>query len=160
MIDISGITYFTPIFSFALLFVIMFAILHKTKLLGEDEWIQAIVSGVLAVIFVSVVEVRGLVESVVPWFGVVVIALFFVAFLAFFALKEPDKILKPWLVWVLVGVLVLVFLFKGFHIFNVGSNSDFLSIKDWISDGKVAGSLWLAVFAIVVGVAITRKAKD
>lgn len=157
-VDISGISYFNPILTFVLLFVLVYAILEKTKIIGETKAIQAIVSLILSAIFASVFEVRSYVESVTPWFAVLVVALFFVIFLAAFGLKDPGSIMKPWLIWVFIGLLAIVFLYQGYNVFDVAGNHDYLSIKDWIQEPKVAGGLWLGIFAIITVFAVTRKA--
>ena len=155
--DISGVNYFLPAFSFVLVMVVIFAILKKIQILGESNGVIGIVSAVLALIFVSVTDVRLFVEAVTPWFAVIVLGLFFVMFLVYFGLKEPDKLMKPWVLWVFVGILVLFFLVQGAKIFNVSGNPDFISVRDWITSEKVAGSLWLVLFAAVAIFAVTKK---
>lgn len=157
-VDLTGIAYFNPILSFALILVLAFAVLKKTKILGESTGIQAIISIILSLIFVSVVNVREYVEMVSPWFAVLIVLMFFVIFLAAFALGKPDAIAKPWLAWVFIGLLAIVFLYLGYHQFNVASNSDFIDLKHWIREPKVAGGLWLVIFGVIVTFAITRKA--
>ncbi len=157
MIDVTGVSYFNPIFTFTLLFVIVYAILSKTKILGDSTAMQAIVALVLSAIFVSVVEVRGYVESVVPGFAVLVVLMFFVLFIAAFALGKPDAIAKPWLIWVFIIILGLVFIYQGYYHLHVSSNHTYLGIRDLLGDGKVAGGVWLAIFAAIVTFAVTRK---
>lgn len=158
MIDVTGISYFNPIFTFTLLFVIVFAILKQSKILGDSTAMQAIIALVLSAIFVSVVEVRGYVESVVPGFAVLVVLMFFVLFIAAFALGKPDDIAKPWLIWVFIIILGLVFLYQGYYHLHMSSNHTYLGIRDLLANGKVAGGVWLAIFAAIVTFAVTRKA--
>lgn len=158
MIDVTGISYFNPIFTFVLLFVIVFAILAKSKILGDSSWIQVIVSLVLGAIFISVVEVRSYVEGVVPGFAVLVVLMFFILFIGAFALGKPEAIAKPWLVWVFVLILILVFAYQGFYHLDVASNHTYLGIKDLLGNEKVSGGLWLVIFAAITVFAVTRKA--
>ena len=157
MIDLSAISYFNPIFSFVLLFVIVFAILQKSKILGDSKPIQVIVGLVLSLMFISVVEVRGYVESVTPWFAVLVVALFFVIFLAALGLGKTDAIAKPWLIWVFIAILAIAFIYQGYHSLDVASNGDYISIKHWIQDDEVSGALWLVVFGGIATFVVTRK---
>jgi len=157
MIDLSAISYFNPIFSFVLLFVIVFAILQKSKILGESKPIIAIVGIVLSLIFVSVVEVRGYVETITPWFAVLVVILFFVVFLAALGLGKTDAIAKPWLVWVFIAIMAVIFIYQGYNSFDVAGNGDFISIKHWVQDDEVSGALWLVIFGAIATFAITRK---
>ena len=52
-IDISGIFLFMPIFSFLFVFLIVFAILNKTKILGGEGWTNMFVGMIMAIIFLS-----------------------------------------------------------------------------------------------------------
>lgn len=157
VMDISGISYFLPAFSFTLVLVVVYAVLNKTGVIGGSKAIQAVVAIVLSLIFISLADVRIFVEKVTPWFGVLVIAMFFIIFFAYFGLKEPDKFMKPWIIFVFIGLLVIVFLVQGYHTFDVAGNPDYLSVKDWLYDEKVAGTLWLVLFAAVAVFAVTRK---
>ena len=156
-VDLSGIGYFNPIFTFVLVVVVIFAILNRTKIIGESSPIQAIVALVLGLIFASVTDVRNYMESVIPGFAVIVIALFFVIFLAAFGLKDMGAIMKPWLVWVFIGILAIVFIYQGYYHLNIPGNDAYVSISDWLHEGKVAGGLWLLIFAAITTFAITRK---
>ena len=44
VVDISFLTYFAPILAFLIVFVVMFAILAKTGLLGDNQFVQIFVS--------------------------------------------------------------------------------------------------------------------
>ena len=52
--DVSAITYFAPIAAFLVVFLVAFAILHKSRLLGDLKWVNLFVSLVLAALFISV----------------------------------------------------------------------------------------------------------
>jgi len=158
MIDISGVRYLLPIFSFILVFFVVFAILKKTELLGENNFTMAIVALVIGLIFVSFSDVRSYVEAVSPWFVVLVIAMFFILFLGGFMLaKDVSKIATPGFAWVFIGFLILIFLVIGYYHFDVGCNSVFLSIKHWLSHRRVSGSIILAVVALVAVLIVGRK---
>ena len=77
-LDISGLAYFMPIFGFLFIFVIVFALLDKTKILGGVKWIDVLISFIVAIIFATMTSVREYVEQVTPWFVVLVVALFFI----------------------------------------------------------------------------------
>lgn len=62
------------IFPFALVFVLVFAILDKSKLLGEGKrQINAIVSLVIALIFVSFSRAVGIVVGLMPFLAVMLV---------------------------------------------------------------------------------------
>ena len=156
-LDISGITYFMPVFSFVLVFVVLFAILNKTKIIGENAFTQAITSFILAVIFASFSNVREYVENVTPWFVVIFIALFFIVVLCAFVFKDFYALLKPGLGWIFVIAIIITFLVVAYFSFDLACNPAFISFKRFIFRDRIAGSIWLVIFALVVGFVITRK---
>lgn len=157
MIDVSGLSYFLPIFTFLFSFLVIFAILAKTKIMGDNAFTQASISFVISLILISFSGVRSYIEQVTPWFVVLVVALFFIVFMAAFALKKPEDVLKPGLAWVFVVVLVVIFLFIGYGHFHVASNHDFVKIKNFLFDEKIGGSVLLLIVALIAGIAVTRK---
>lgn len=78
------------ILPFLLMFVLVFAILDKTKILGEGKrQINAIISLVIALIFISFARAVGIVTSLMPFLAVVlVIILVFYLLFGFVLLSQ------------------------------------------------------------------------
>ena len=76
------VNYFLPIFSFLLVFIVIYALLHKTKILGENQPILLLVSLIMASFFIVNVNLVEYVEFTASWFVVIAI-LFFLAFSLF-----------------------------------------------------------------------------
>ena len=73
-VDISLIQDFLPILSFLLIFAVVFALLAKYKLLGEEsKFLNLFVSFLIAAIFVSLTSARDYVLAITPWFVVFVL---------------------------------------------------------------------------------------
>lgn len=158
MIDLSGVIYALPIFSFVFVFAIMFAVLKSTKILGDNAAIMGCVSFAIAIIFISFSQVRSYLESVTSGFVVLFIAMFFIILLGTFALgKDVSAILKPGLVWVFVITLALIFIFVGYFHFNLDSSLPIGEIKNFLFDSQYSGSLLLGIVALVVGLVIVKK---
>lgn len=157
MIDLTPINYALPLFSFVLVFVLFFAILKKTEVLGDNAFIQAIISVIIALIFISLSNVRSFVELITPWFSVLIVILFFGILIVMFMLKEPEKVLKPGLAIGFLVVFAIIVFYLWFTHFHISSNHTFLEIKRWFFHREVVGTFWLAVVTLVVGFVITRK---
>src|SRR3990167_1100291 len=108
-IDYSWLNYFMPIFGFLFVFVVMYAILIKTKILGEGEFVNAFVSFIFAIIFVSFAPGVEYVKTVVQWIAILIICLFLVLVIAGLSQKKLDDFLKPGLGWFFIGLLAIVF---------------------------------------------------
>lgn len=160
MIDLTGVNYILPIATFVLVLVVVFAVLKKTGILGDNNFINAMVALVFGIIIISFSEVRSYLELVSPWFVVLVVLMFFVLFLGGFMLaKDITKIARPGLAWVFIALLAIAFIAIGYSHFGVRCDPLFLSIKNWLFRRDVSGSIILGVVALVVGIFMTRKFK-
>jgi|TARA_Y100000310_G_scaffold192951_1_gene192877 hypothetical protein len=167
--DVSAIAYFAPILSFLIVFVLMFALLTKTKVLGEEKFIHLFVSFLIATIFVTAASVRQLVLDVVPWFAVFIVALFFILILSGF-MGKSDLIGKG-VGWVFILLVIVLFVVSGIKIFSitftpylpgpsygVGGDSNMLFFTDWIYSSRVLGAaLLLGIAALVSWVLVKTK---
>lgn len=170
VIDVSFISYFGPLLAFLIVFILVFAVLNKTKVAGESSWVQSILAFVVAGVFVSVAGAKDFVLVSTPWIAVVVVSLVFViALLAFVNVKIEGNVSKA-----IGGITVLlalaVFIVSAFFLFshviapylpgtNVGGgNSDVLNFLDWLYSARVAGAiLLLFVGGIVSWILVKSK---
>jgi len=170
-VDLSGIAYFVPILAFLLTFVVSYAILKKTKILGDENWILILVGFVLATIFVSATSLRQAVENVIPWFAMLVVALFFIMILMAFSQGDVNKMMKPWFGWIFVIVLIVIFLISLMQVYygviypylpgysgNVG-DPFLLQLKDFFYSSQVLGAFLLLILAAFTAWVITGGKK-
>jgi hypothetical protein len=154
-VDVSLIQNYLPILSFLLVFVVVFALLAKSKILGESKFVNLFVSFLVATIFVSLTSAREYVISITPWFAVFVLISLFVLVLAAVAGKVPEVFTKGVGIAVTIGLLIL-FLVSAYYTF---SSTPFVEqLADWVSSPRVYGILLLvATSAIVSWVLIKAK---
>jgi hypothetical protein len=170
--DVSGLSYILPIVSFLFVTLIVYAILDKTKILGENKWINAIIGILLGFMFVVVASIREYITTVIPWLIVLLITMFFIIILISFSQKDADKLIKPGFSWVFVILLVIIFIIAAIKVFNPvlspffygayePSPGNFVigSVADFIMSSQFWGTLLLVVIAVIVAFIITRKAK-
>jgi len=164
-IDISGLNFFMPVFSFLFVFVVIYALLAKTKVIGESKFVLALISFIVGIIFMSFSSMELYVRTIVPWFVVLLIVVFFVLLIGMFSGK--NWVPKSWLGWVIVGVLIIIFLIAAIRVFNPVFHPDLVvtsgegtslleQMRDYL-DGGIAGSILLLVIAGIVAWVITRK---
>ncbi|MBU1135903.1 MAG: hypothetical protein KJ559_00115 [Nanoarchaeota archaeon] len=147
-VDISGFGYFMPIFGLLFVFVIVYALLDKTKILGDNKFINIIIGAIIAIVFATVSNVQDYVQLVTPWFVVLVVLLFFTLILIGLSQQDIGSIMKPWFVWVFIVLLILVFLFSATNIFSSSINSVWDNIVDFAtSEARIAG----AILVLIIG---------
>jgi len=160
--EISAIAYFAPIAAFLIVFVISFAIFAKTKLLGENNYINIFVSFLIAAIFVSAAGARQYVQTIIPWIAILLITLvFFLAILGF--IGEPAESLTKGVGIAFIILLGLVFLISAFFVFSdiiikylpgpsfgMNANPNATFFLSWLYSPRVVGAaILIAVSAVV-----------
>ena len=154
--DVSWLAYYMPIFGFLLVFTVMYAILAKTKILGEAMGTNLIVSFIFAIIFISFAPGVRYVQTVLPWFIVLIISLFFFLLIVGFSQKDVDAFMKPAISWAFIGLLAVVFLWSAIVVFN-----PFLQpyIDRFTYDDRISGAVLLLAIAGAASWIMTRKGK-
>jgi len=148
------------ILPFLLVFVLIFAILDRTKILGDDKrQINAIISLAIALIFITFSKAVGIVTGLMPFLAVlaVIILIFFILYGFFASGKEGLEINKG--IKIAGGVVVLVALVIA--VLVVTGYWD--KLKDSVSGSNVVLST-IILIAIVAGamavVLASGKSKD
>jgi len=132
---------------FLLVFVVVFAILQKSKILGEGKaQIDAIVGLVIGLILIGVPGPRDIIVGLMPWMavGVAVILVFLIlyGFVAGDLSKAPD--------WMKITFGILAGLFTLGVVLYISGFGKILI--DWIS-GSGNSDIWMNVLMIVLVIA-------
>ena len=156
-VSVTAVGYFLPIFAFLLVFIVIYALLKKTKVLGGSEPVMLFISFILAAFFIVETSAVEFVEFSSSWFTVIVIAVFFIlAILSFMPWKEPLGFLQKsdWFSWASLGVIVILFIVSAAYTFNFVINWN--TVSDWFTSDWV-GFILLLVVAGVVSVVLKSK---
>jgi len=148
--SVSVVGYFMPIFAFLLVFIVIYALLIKTKVLGENQPVMLFISFILSSFFIVQASLVEFVKFTSAWFGVILIGVFFlIALLGFLPGKEPFAFLGKgnWFSWVILGVIVAFFVISSAYVFNWAVNWGM--VQDWFSSGWFGMILLLVIAAIV-----------
>ena len=134
---------------FLLVFVLVFAILQKSKIFGEGKkQIDALIALAIGLILIGVPQPRDYIVSIIPWLAVaLVVLLVFLLIIGFTnsdnkdGIKIPDWVKKsvPWLALLFVVILVLVI------------TNSWQSVWNWLSGGNIGGNV---LIIIVIGIAL------
>ena len=143
LLDTGLLSFLTPLFIFLFIFVLIYAILNKTKLFGENMGALNLIAAVcIAAVSVFAGRVTGLIISIVPWFVFIAIILFLIFMIfMFFGVKEGDvwdmMFGKTW-IFVLLLIIILIGLSQTFEkqITPYGQNATVSS-----STGNVQGEV-------------------
>ena len=168
-LDVSGLAYFMNIFGFLLVFLVMYSILLKTKILGESPFINSFVSFIFAIIFVVFSPAVKYVQTIVPWVAILVICIFFVLVIVGFSQKDINSFMKGGFTWVFIAILAVIFLVSAIVVFNPilkpflpgsGTNpSDpfLLTLRNFFYSEKFLGAFLLLIIAAATSWILTKK---
>jgi len=148
--SVSVINYFMPIFAFLLVFIVIYALLFKTKVLGENQPVMLFISFILSSFFIVQASLVEFVKFTSAWFSVIIIGVFFlIAILGFLPGKEPFAFLGKgnWFSWVILGIIVAFFVISSSYVFNWALNWGM--VQSWFDTSWFGMILLLAVAAVV-----------
>ena len=154
--DVSWLAYYMPIFGFLFVFTVIYAVLSKTEVLGENAFTNLLVSFIFGIIFITFAPGVAYVQTIVPWFVILILSLFFLMMIVGFSQKDMDKFMKPSLAWAFIGLLVVIFLWSAIVVFN-----PFLQpyINRFLYSERISGAVLLALVAGAASWILTRKVK-
>ncbi|MFQ5532143.1 MAG: hypothetical protein ACE5ES_06015 [Candidatus Nanoarchaeia archaeon] len=143
---------------FLLIFFIVFAILEKTKLLGEDKkQINALVAFVVGLIFVAIAYPTEIVSNLILFLTVAIIVVFVALLLWGFVSGEEGKLPGEKSLKIIAGIVIVIAVIIAL-LWAMGIEQDvfsFLFQQDW-SEG-----FWTnAAFIIVIAAALALIMKQ
>ncbi len=151
---------FLSILAFLLVFIVIYALLVKSGVLGGSPAVPLFVSFLMASFFVIQASLVEFVQEISGWISVVVIAIFFLLIVTAFV-PGGDKPLwflsgKSWFGWIVLGIVIGVFVLVSSYVFNWVVNWDVA--EAWVNSTWF-GWILLVVVALLVSLVIAKKAK-
>ncbi len=139
------------ILPFLLIFFVVYAILQRTKVFGDDvSQVNALIAFVIGLIFVGVAFPKEVVENLILFMTVALIVVFVFLILWGFVSGQPLKIESTGLRWfsgIVIAVVVVIAVLWASGI--QGGVFDFLFGQSW------SGTFWTNVlFIVLVGIAL------
>lgn len=74
-LDISGLSFFSSVFTFLLIFIGVYAILSWGKILGSNNGVHAIMAVAIAILFMFSKDAIEVINFIVPWFAMLFIGI-------------------------------------------------------------------------------------
>jgi hypothetical protein len=157
LLDASGMgTLLAPAFVFIFIFIAIFAVLKKIKILGDNDGINAILAFIVAAFSIMIPETSVLIGYFLPWFFmfsilVVVIFMFFM-FLGVKGGTMTDIAKNSTFITFSVATIVVIFLIAMTQAFGpflmVGGGTGFWAVtKRLIFSKRILGLLFMLFVA-------------
>lgn len=161
MVDVvtfSPILRILPVISFLFVFILVYAVLAKTQVLGENKTVAVFLSLIVASFFIINSQLVEFVNLSTGWVAMFIVCLFFILlFTKFGGGSEPKDALGNGgknITFVLVAILLILFVVASSYVFNWAVNWDML--KSWF-DKPWFGTVVLIIFAAIVAFVLTKS---
>lgn len=108
---VDFLRFFLPIFTFIFVFVVMYALVDKTGLLGKNKSLNVIFSLIVSLTVLFSGSAVDLINFVTPWFAVIIVIAVLGVLLLSFYLKEGAELklrFIPTLAMIFAGIVLVV----------------------------------------------------
>ena len=167
--DLSSVAYLMPLLAFLLVFTVTYALLSKTKILGENNFMHLFLSFVISIIFVISPSAQKFAMISTPWVAVLILMVFFIFLMLTFVRGNLDDVVKSPVVAVVLIVLVLVlFIIAAVNVFGpiiapylpggseVGMTAQETTTKHFFTSPAVIGAVILLIIAAIASWILTK----
>ena len=156
-LNLSGVSTFIPVFGFLLIFTVVYALLRKTKLLGENKFVSILISFAVAIIFLVSASAIEYVRVVTPWFAAFVISLLFISLIVGLLKGNVEDFFKgKGFAWFVIIVLIVIFVFSAIYIFADVINKYMAGPKQFLLQPTVLGIFVMIALTVFISWILTR----
>jgi len=150
--------------AFALVFLVTYALLAKTKILGSNSFIHFLTSFLVAVIFASSPTTTQFTVLTIPWIGVLSVMLLLVLMIFAFVKGNLDEVVKsPIVSVILIAIILIIFLVAAVNVFGPFFASQMPGpeqkpgIISFLIHPAVLGGIILLIIAAISSAILTKK---
>jgi len=111
--------YIMPLLAFFFVFLLVYALLEKTRILGEHRTTNFLISLVLAIFFVLTPLATKFTALTVPWVIIFIFIVFFILLTITFVRGKIEDVVKSKVIaLVIVAVVLIIFIFSALNVFG------------------------------------------
>jgi hypothetical protein len=167
-VDLTAFGYFLPLLTYLVVFIVSYAVIKKIEMF-DKEIVNLFIAFLIATIFVSASGPLTYVQSIVPWFAILIISFVFIlALLGFVGFKGDSDYTKSWgngfaivllVLFVISGVFVFSSYFSPYLPWNspAEANPDVRFVTDWIFSPRVFGAILLIGISALVSFVLVKN---
>jgi len=157
------LAYIMPLLAYLFVFTLVYALLAKTKILGDNAFMHFLLSVVVAVIFILSPMATKFTAVTVPWVAIFIFMVFFILLVITFVRGNIDDIVKSPVIAIIVSVIILIiFIISSINVFGPLVSQGYFSTEgqqafDFFTNPQFYGLVVLLVIAGIVSWTVTKK---
>jgi len=155
--------YIMPLLAFFFVFILVYALLEKTRVLGESRGIHWTLSMIIAIFFVFTPMATKFTALTVPWVIIFIFMVFFILLTITFVRGKIDDIVDSKLIaFIFVAVILIIFIFSALNVFGpLVSQGAFSpqaqSMFDYVFNPQFLAMVIILVLGAVLSWKVTSK---
>ena len=157
------LAYIMPLLAYLFVFTLVYALLAKTKILGDNAFMHFLLSVVVAAIFILSPMATKFTAVTVPWVAIFIFMVFFILLVITFVRGNIDDIVKSPVIAIIVSVIILIiFIISSINVFGPLVSQGYFSTEgqqafDFFTNPQFYGLVVLLVIAGIVSWTVTKK---
>ena len=153
-----AIGYIMPLLAFFFVFMLVYALLEKTRILGEHKAINFLISLLLAVFFVLTPLATKFTALTVPWVIIFIFIVFFILLIVTFVRGKIEDVVKSKVIaLVIVAVILIIFIFSALNVFGpIVSQGSFSPQAQGVADFFTSSQFIAMVIILIVAGIVSR----
>lgn len=157
-IDLSGLGTFMPVFGFVLVFTVVYALLGKTKVLGDSKFVHIFVSFCISIIFLISTNAVEYVKVTTPFFAAFIISLLFIMLLVGMFKGDLGEFFKgKGFAIFLIVILIIIFVFSAIFVFAPVINQYMSGPKGFFLQPQILGVIILIAVTAFTAWLLSKK---
>jgi hypothetical protein len=164
-LDVTGLQYFTNFFVFIFVWLVIYAVLSTTKILGDNKGVPIIIGLIIALLVIISPVVTGAIAAVSPWFALVfvMIILVLVALKTLGVAKTDLSSLPQLKMLLIIGIIIIFVVGIAAYVREEaaipdGEELDYSKTPSVIFHPKVLGIVFVLLIAVFTIVLMAGKA--
>lgn len=155
--DFTGLSAIIPVFGFLLVFVVVYALLSKTKILGENKFVHIFTSFCVAILFLVSANAVEYVQVITPWFVAFILSMLFILILVGLMRGKIEDFMGKGVTWIIVILLIIIFVGSAVYVFADVINKYLAGPKEFLLQPQIFGTIILVLLTLFASWLITKK---
>ena len=157
------LAYIMPLLAYLFIFTLVYALLAKTRVLGDNQFVHFMLSIVVAVIFILSPMATKFTALTIPWIAIFMFMIFFILLIITFVRGKIDDIVKSQFIAIIIAVIILIiFIISAINVFGPLVSQGYFSPEgqtafNFFTNPQFYGLAVLLVVAGIVSWIVTKK---
>ena len=166
-VNVTAVSYFLPIISFLLVWILVYAVLAKTEVI-KSQWLQIFSSLLVATLFITAVGARDYIKYVGAWMAMLIVSMIFLLMILGMFGRDLTKFTNGAGISFAI-VALLIFIVSAIVVYSsyigpylpwgdgVGNSSGPGQFAGWLYSSRVLGAVLLLVVSGIVAFILAKS---